>query len=432
MTDISASLQRARGVAAGCSRLRCRVLSASLQGAGGFAAGCSRLRCRVLSASLQGAGGFAAGCSRLRCRVLAASLTVLAASLTVLAAPGAAQGRVANAKTGTQSAAAGLDRAVRAIAARGGAAWIGYRVPMVAGPRQMCCYDSIRDTGDCCGTCRLEGGSGVTMTTGEDGNRGSRITLEPATEFIVLARVEGGVVGRVRTFTPDCDVDAGGMTVVWLTDVKPDDSIGWLSSLVASSPDVGERRDRVGKPAMSAIAMHNAAAADSALEAFVAPTQPEWLRGDTAYWLGSTRGDAGARLLARMIAQDPSDKVREKVTFGLSVSKTPAALTTLISTARGDKSTRVRGQALFWLAQRAGKEALAAITNAIDNDPETEVKKKAVFALSQMPKDEGVPRLIEVARVNRNPEVRKQAMFWLGQSHDPRAVQFFEEVLLRK
>ena len=92
----------------------------------------------------------------------------------------------------------------------------------------------------------------------------------------------------------------------------------------------------------------------------------------------------------------------------------------------------MRSQALFWLAQKAGKEAIAVIAGAIDNDPDTEVKKKAVFALSQLPKDEGVPKLMDVARTNRNPEVRKQAMFWLGQSHDPRAVKFFEEILLKK
>jgi HEAT repeat protein len=57
------------------------------------------------------------------------------------------------------------------------------------------------------------------------------------------------------------------------------------------------------------------------------------------------------------------------------------------------------------------------------------VKRRAVFALSQLPKDEGVPMLIEIARSNRNPEVRRQAMFWLGQSHDPRAVAFFEQVV---
>src|SRR5262249_36251533 len=175
------------------------------------------------------------------------------------------------------------------------------------------------------------------MSTGNTGDsfsrNGSRIALEPATEFLVLARLESGQVSRVRTFTPDCDVDAGGLPVVWLSDVKPDDSVAWLSSLVLASPDAGEKKDRVGKTAMSAIALHNVPAADRALESFVAPSRPEWLRADTAFWLGSTRGDAGARLLTRMIAEDPSEKVRDKVTFGLSVSKTSAALQTLINTA---------------------------------------------------------------------------------------------------
>jgi len=369
-----------------------------------------------------------------RCRVLGAAVPGAVLGALVLGAVLGAQGRISNAKTETRTAAQGLEREVRALAARSGVTWIGYRAPMVSGPRQMCCYDTISTSGDiCCGTCRLESGSGVSMNTGDSiDRRGSRVALEPATEFLVLARLENGVVSRVRTFTPDCDVDAGGLPVVWLSDVKPDESVAWLSSLVLSSPETGERKDRVGKTAMSAIALHNVASADRTLESFVAPGRPEWLRSDTAFWLGSTRGDAGARLPTRMIAEDPSDKVRDKATFGLSVSKTPAALATLINTAKTDQSRRVRGQALFWLAQRAGKEAMATISGAIDNDPDTDVKKKAVFALSQMPKDEGVPKLIEVARTNRNPEVRKQAMFWLGQSNDPRAVRFFEDILLKK
>jgi hypothetical protein len=344
-----------------------------------------------------------------------------------------AQGRISNAKTETRSAAAGLEREVRAAAGRAGVTWIGYRMPMVAGPRQMCCVDTISDISLSGGMCRLESGGGVSMNTGDGRDRsGARVLLEPATEFLVLARLENGSVSRVRTFTPDCDVDAGAMPLVWLTNVEPDDSVAWLASLVASAPDTGEGHDRVGKTAVSAIALHNAPAADRALESFVAAARPEWLRADVAFWLGSVRGEQGARLLARMIAQDPSDKVRDKVTFGLSVSKVPAALTTLIATARDDRSAKVRGQALFWLAHKAGQEALATITNAIDHDPETEVKKKAVFALSQLPSDEGVPKLMELARTNRNPEVRKQAMFWLGQTKDPRAVRFFEEILLKK
>jgi HEAT repeat protein len=369
-------------------------------------------------------------------RALVATL-LAAAALTTRAA---AQGRFTNAKTETRAAAQGLDREVRAIAARPGPTWIGYRAPVVAGPRRMCCYDgpaidgqmSAGDPTPCCGLCRLERGSGVTMSTGDSQTADSRIVLEPPTEFLVLARVEHGEVGRVRTFTPDCDVDAGGMPLVWLTDVRPEDSIAWLASLVGSAPDAGERRARVAKPALAAIALHDRAAADSTLESFVAPARPDWLRGDTAFWLGSARGEPGARLLARMIADDPSDSVRDKAAFGLSVSQAPSALATLIAAAKNDRSPHVRGRALFWLAHQAGRQAVAAIANAIDADPETEVKKKAVFALSQLPKDEGIPKLIEVARTNKNPEVRKQAFFWLGQSRDPRAAAFFEEVLLKK
>jgi hypothetical protein len=315
---------------------------------------------------------------------------------------------------------------------------------MIAGTRQMCCHDTVSDAGTCCGHCRLEGGGGVTMSTGNTGDlssmTGSRVMLEPPTEFLVLARVEDGSVMRVRTFTPDCDIDAGGMPVIWLNDVKPDDSIAWLASLVTSAGNGpaapadggdGTRQQRVGKPAISAIALHSGPAADRALDSFVATTRPEWLRSDTAFWLGSARGDHGVRVLTSMIAQDPSDRVREKAVFGLSVSKSPTALPTLVATAKDDKSAHVRGQALFWLAHKAGQQAVRIIANAITDDPDTGVKKKAVFALSQMPKDEGVPRLIEVARTNRNPEVRKQAMFWLGQSKDPRAVKFFEEVLTK-
>jgi len=58
-----------------------------------------------------------------------------------------------------------------------------------------------------------------------------------------------------------------------------------------------------------------------------------------------------------------------------------------------------------------------------------DVVQETFLALSQLPKDEGIPLLIKVAKTNQNPAVRKQAMFWLGQSKDPRALEFFAEVL---
>jgi hypothetical protein len=302
---------------------------------------------------------------------LAPALGVLALALSV--SPVAAQEHIANARIETRSAAQGLEPELQRVAASARIVWVGYSVPMVPGNRLMCCggcgqFGQPRASG----CCRLDDGTGV-MMTGDDGfqRNGSSITIEAPTEFFVLARFEGGSVTRLRTFTPDCQVDGGGTTVVWFDSVRAADSVAWLSSLVLSGQAPERGTATVVKQALIATALHRDPAADRALERFVAPNQPEWLREDTAFWLGSVRGEPGARLLVRMIAPgtgDPSDKVRDKVAFGLSVSKQPIAVTTLIGAARTDPSAHVRGQALFWLAQKAGKEAVAAISDAIERD----------------------------------------------------------------
>ena len=231
-----------------------------------------------------------------------------------------------------------LDAKIHAAAVPNAITWVGYKLPKVPGDHTMCDGERWRST---------------------------RVILEGPREIEVLARVENGTVTRLRTVTPDCEIDATGAVLVWLTGVTPAESVAYLSGLVEVASSA---RDRVADSALSALAMQ--------------------------------AGDSAADALVRF-------------------AKTHA-------------NTHVRGQALFWLAQRATAVALPTIANAVDNDPDTDVKKRAVFALSQLPKDEGVPKLIEVARTHRNPEVRKQAFFWLGQTKDPRAIQFFEEILLKK
>jgi hypothetical protein len=151
--------------------------------------------------------------------------------------------------------------------------------------------------------------------------------------------------------------------------------------------------------------------------------------GRTVHWLAGIRVDDSIAWLETFIAGDSSRRSSNSAIAAIAMHAGTAATDRLIALARANESTRVRSDALFWLGQRAGDKAVGTITDAIDRDPDTEVKKKAVFALSQLPKDQGVPLLIDVARGNQNPAVRKQAMFWLGQSHDPRALRFFEEIL---
>src|SRR2546425_1939895 len=361
-------------------------------------------------------------------RLLSLRIVVSSVIAAVMCPAFAQEARLVNVKMQTRAVASSLEKEFRSLVKdQAEPAWIGYAVPVVAGNHRICCYsseDRHKPAALRHGRCKLEGrDEGMNFQNNDDDER------ESPDQILVLFRVVDKRVGKIRVFTDDCELDAGGLPVHWLTNVKPRESIDLLASFVGGTEEKAQRRK--SESAITAIALHADSAADPALEKFVDQKRPEEVRRNTAFWLGNVRGRKGYEILRRMVRDDPSDKVREQCVFALHVSKVPEAVNTIIELARTDKNARVRGQALFWLSQKAGQNAATAIADAIENDPETEVKKKAVFALSQLPKDEGVPKLITVARKNRNKEVRKDAMFWLGQSNDPRALAFFEELLTK-
>ena len=431
------------------------------------------------------------------------ALALTAATATSVAVVLAQQPRITNGKIDQQAVSNSLAQSFRSlVAAQSDVGWIGYAVPIVDSERVMCCFSgdtnfingtiSSSDARSCCRACRLEpaadGTSMARRSTGTTQGAPGVIQLERADRFVVLVRVVAREVERIRVFSEDCELDAGGRTIAWLQNVRPADSIALLESLVTAD----RRPDRVADGGITAIALHADPAADASLERLVAVTQPEPQRRKVTFWLGNARGARGLTALKRVLADDPSVEVQKSAVFGVSQSRessafdTLATLTSVHATPRirseavfwiaqkddpraakvilqaldKDPSTDVRkkavfalgqlkeggvdalirvaktgpdpatrGEAVFWLGQKAGQQASAAILERIDQDPETEVKKRAVFSLSQLPKDEGVPLLINVARTNKNPEVRKQAMFWLGQSRDPRAIEFFAEIL---
>ncbi len=344
---------------------------------------------------------------------------------TAAATAGAEMPRIENAKVETQAVVSSLAATFRELAGKADKPeWVGYSADEIAGERSVCCGNY--NDGEGCGTCRLEkehsNGGGTTSAQGP-------VKLEGARQLVVLFRLEAKEVMRIRVASEDCTLDAGGLPFVWLTGVKPAESVALLETYVRAADFEAHGDHGLGHGALTAIAFHADTAADRTFESFLKPDQREGLRRQAAFWLGAARGRTGLLSLRHMAKTDPSSDVRAQVAFALSVSHEASAIEEMIRMAHEDTSSHVRGQALFWLAQKAGKKAVSAIAGAIENDPDTDVKKKAVFALSQLPKDEGVPKLIEVAQTNRNPEVRKQAMFWLGQSNDPRALQFFEKIL---
>jgi hypothetical protein len=357
-------------------------------------------------------------------------VAVLAFLLLAVGIAFAQKPNVVNAKLQESSAAAGLGPAMDAIlASRPGPLWIGYRIPTAAKEQTMCCWDSVNQSrtrgANCCLGCRMDSDKGSNFT-GTDSNCSPP---EPLPYAFVFFRAESKQITRVRVFSADCPLDFAGLPLHWLEQVKPEQSIELLLPLAQPTQQEGTYRKDMSHQAVMAIAMHDAPAADQALEKLIQPGQSLKLRENVAFWLGVERGKPGLELLRKYAKQDQDDRFRERVTFAISQSKEPEAVKDLIAMARTDSSPRVRGQALFWLAQIGGRQAAEQITAAIENDPETEVKKRAVFALSQLHDGEGVTQLIKVARSNPNPAVRKQAFFWLGQSHDPRALNFLEEIL---
>jgi len=316
--------------------------------------------------------------------------------LVVMAAAGlfAQQPPVENAKVEAHAFSGTLEGQLRQLGP--GPFWAGYSEPIIPGQRGDMCWNN------------------GTNSNAEN----APVRLEGPTALVVLLRIENSQVDQLRVTSPDCRLDGGALPFHWFSGVPAEASLAFLKTQVSEA-----KGDRAVYP----IALHAGPAAERVLDELTATSQPERVRERTAFWLGTTRGAKGLETLKRMLAGDPSMKVREQVVFAISRSKEPTANALLIDIAKNDKTPQLRGKALFWLAQKAG--AKEVISNAVSNDPDRSVKEQAVFALKQLPEDQGVPLLINVAKNNPDAAVRKKAMFWLGQSKDPRAIEFFAKVL---
>ena len=306
-----------------------------------------------------------------------------------------------NAQLDTKPAGGGLEAAFRALlTAQPQPAWIGWAVAAVRTYNMGCEY-VFRDG-------QATSGQGV-------------VHLEPPDHAIILIRVDQGAVSRVRYVSPDCEIDAGGAPMHWLTDVNPAQSVALLATLV-------NEREPGGANAMSAIAMHADASADEALDRFAAANQPLSIRQRAVSLEASERGHHGFEVVKAILANDNDERVRERAVNALGASKDPGALDLLLETARRNSDPKLRAQAISALARRPEPKILDTLRAAID-DPDQTVERRAISTLASLPDGGGVPMLIQVVKSTKDQQVRKQAMSALEGSRDPRALAFFEEVL---
>ncbi|HET9477990.1 MAG TPA: HEAT repeat domain-containing protein [Pyrinomonadaceae bacterium] len=142
------------------------------------------------------------------------------------------------------------------------------------------------------------------------------------------------------------------------------------------------------------------------------------------------RGEAVVDDLLKIFDTERMPDVRRAALHSLSQIKSTRVEDKLFEIARGNEPVDMKRQAIRMLGERVSKRSFDFLSStAQGTDANAEVQVQAVRAISQRRSDESVPLLIKIARTHPNLLVRKQAIRSLGESGDPRAIEYFREVL---
>jgi HEAT repeat protein len=333
---------------------------------------------------------------------------VLAAISTSPEAPASIRDARIEVRSGTTPAAA-LAEAARDK----GESWVGWSVPAIPKPVEMCCLDNGFER------------SGCSLGAGSDSWGTSDVNERPGTShFYVLVQTRDNAPRRTRILSPTCPVDGRDRRVIWLGAVDPG------ASLAALEPLLDAKRDEVSSSALAAVAHHADPRADAILEhRALDRTASKETRQQAMFWAANARGPSGYRLVEKILGSDPSGEIREQAVFALTQSEVPEAPERIKRASVDDRDAEVRGQALFWLAQTKTEGAGKWIVSRLDAERSEHVREQAVFALSQL--EDGTDWLLDIVRSDRGAETKRRALFWLGQSDDPRAMEEIEKILNR-
>ncbi|HWS54612.1 MAG TPA: HEAT repeat domain-containing protein [Pyrinomonadaceae bacterium] len=159
----------------------------------------------------------------------------------------------------------------------------------------------------------------------------------------------------------------------------------------------------------------------------------EDVRRHALHWLAEQKTDAAVDELIRIFDAEPSGDVKRHILHALAEMENRRAEDKLFEVASRGGDEELRRSALHMLGELAGERSLQVLGHTAERAGEpTEVQVQAVRAISERPAEQAVPMLLKVARTHPNPEVRKEAIQQLADSADPRAVEFFREVLTKK
>lgn len=210
--------------------------------------------------------------------------------------------------------------------------WIGYTQPLVDGNHNMCDY--------------WNDGRMITQST-------DPIHLEPANYFFVLFRIEDRQITRIRSYSDNCPLDAGGKAVHWFTNVPVADSVGYMKTFMAPNAT-----KKLNDSALTVIAMTRGDQPLNELLTLARDGATSQIKGNALFWLAQRAGDKAVGTITAAIESDPDTEVKKKAVFALSQLPKDEGVPMLIQQARTNKNPVVRKQAMFWLGQSKDPRAL--------------------------------------------------------------------------
>ena len=211
--------------------------------------------------------------------------------------------------------------------------WIGYTQPLIDGDHNMCDYTTIN-------------GRMITQST-------DPIHLEPVGYFFVMFRVEEKQITRIRTFSENCPLDAGGKAVHWFNNVSVNDSVNYMKTF--TGPNAVRK---LNDSAVTVIALTKGDQPLNELLTIAKDGSTVQARGNALFWLAQRAGQKAIGTITAAIENDPDTEVKKKAVFALSQLPKDEGVPLLIQQARSNKNPVVRKQAMFWLGQSKDPRAL--------------------------------------------------------------------------
>jgi hypothetical protein len=280
---------------------------------------------------MTGAGSREPGTHRGVQRFVALTLTIAAAHFSASAAfaqtPRLSNGRLES------HATTNIARDLPALAATlTEPMWIGYAQPLIDGDHQMCDYWN-------------------------NGNRYSQSTdpirLEPADFFFVMFRIEARQITRIRAYSANCPLDAGGKAVHWFTNVAVNDSVSYMKTFMAPAA-----ARKMNDSAVTVLALTEGDQPLNELLSIARDGSTASVKGNALFWLAQRAGAKAVGTITAAIENDPDTEVKKKAVFALSQLPRDEGVPLLIQQARSNKNPAVRKQAMFWLGQSKDPRAL--------------------------------------------------------------------------